>query len=74
MPARDAFVSYARADGGRGVALLADALRRGGVSYWLDDAETLPGAKTSEPFGLMILPPPSAKASATLASKVWTPI
>ena len=36
MPARDIFISYARSDGNRDVALLAEALRCRGISYWLE--------------------------------------
>lgn len=48
MPARDIFISYARSDGDRGVALLAEALRQRGISYWLDDTETQPGGSLAE--------------------------
>lgn len=48
MPARDVFISYARSDGDRGVAILADALQRRGISYWLDDTETQPGSSLAE--------------------------
>jgi len=48
MPARDIFISYARSDGERDVAILATALRAMGISYWLDDSETQPGESLAE--------------------------
>lgn len=51
MPARDVFISYARLDGQRGVALLADALRLRAVSYWLDDVEAQPGGSLADAIG-----------------------